>query len=60
MKNLAAILTAALSIGSASAQQLAPNGTWVGGTPQLAPNGAYVGGTPQIAPNGSYVGVGRR
>ena len=47
MKNLAAILTAALSIGSASAQQLAPNGTWVGGT-------------PQIAPNGSYVGVGRR
>jgi hypothetical protein len=42
------------------AQQIAPNGTYVGGTSQIAPNGSYVGGTPQIAPNGSYVGVGRR
>ena len=36
--------------------QMAPNGTYVGGTPQMAPNGSYVGGTPHMAPNGSYVG----
>jgi hypothetical protein len=42
------------------AQQMAPNGTWVGGTPQMAPNGTYVGGTPQMAPDGTYVGVGGR
>ncbi|MGF6921889.1 membrane-bound metal-dependent hydrolase YbcI (DUF457 family) [Paraburkholderia sp. 40] len=36
--------------------QMAPNGTYVGGTPQMAPSGSYVGGIPHMAPDGSYVG----
>jgi hypothetical protein len=36
---------------------LAPDGTYVGGgLPQLAPDGTYVGGTPRLAPDGSYTG----
>ena len=44
------------STAFAQAVQLAPDGSYVGGTPQLAPDGSYVGGTPQLAPDGSYVG----
>ncbi len=36
---------------------LAPDGTYVGGTPKMAPDGTYVGGTPKMAPDGRYVGV---
>jgi hypothetical protein len=39
--------------------QIAPNGTYVYGTPQIAPDGSYVGGTPMMAPNGKWVGTGR-
>jgi hypothetical protein len=35
--------------------QIAPDGTYVIGTPQIAPDGSYVGGRPNIAPDGSYV-----
>ena len=41
---------------NASAQQMAPDGTYVGGSPQMAPDGTYVGGRPQMAPDGTYVG----
>lgn len=34
--------------------QIAPDGTYVHGTPRIAPDGSYVGGTPRIAPDGSY------
>lgn len=36
--------------------RLAPDGTYVYGTPKLAPDGTYVGGKPNLAPDGSYVG----
>ena len=36
--------------------QLAPDGTYVGGSPQLAPDGTYVGGSPHLAPDGTYTG----
>ncbi len=43
---------------NASAQTLAPDGSYVGGTPRLAPDGTYVGGTPRLAPDGTYIGTG--
>jgi hypothetical protein len=39
--------------------QMAPDGTYVKGTPHLAPDGTYVGGNPRMAPDGSYVGDGQ-
>jgi hypothetical protein len=53
---LAVVMLLAFPRCEALAQQMAPNGTWVGGTPQMAPDGSYVGGTPQMAPNGTWVG----
>ena len=43
---------------NASAQTLAPDGTYVGSNPRLAPDGTYVGGTPRLAPDGTYIGTG--
>jgi hypothetical protein len=40
---IVAALLAFAGYEAADAQQLAPNGTWVGGTRQMAPNGTYVG-----------------
>ena len=37
--------------------RMAPDGTYVAGTPTLAPDGTYVGGRPTLAPDGTYVGV---
>lgn len=36
--------------------RMAPDGSFVGGTPRMAPDGSFVGGTPRMAPDGSYVG----
>ena len=36
--------------------RMAPDGTYVGGTPRMAPDGSYVVGTPHMAPDGTYVG----
>ena len=36
--------------------QLAPDGSYINGTPQLTPNGHYVGsGNIQMNPNGNYM-----
>lgn len=61
------VLSALLALCSFSivsegvAQNLAPDGTYVGGsTSTLAPDGTYVGGTEAIlAPDGTYVGNSR-
>jgi len=38
--------------------QIAPDGTYVNGTPQLAPDGTYVGsGTVTLAPDGNYINI---
>ena len=36
--------------------RMAPDGTYVNGTPRMAPDGTYVSGTPRMAPDGTYVG----
>ena len=53
------ILILLLSTASIYANiQMAPDGSYVDGTPQLAPDGHYVGsGEIQIAPDGKYITV---
>ena len=34
--------------------RMAPDGSFVSGTPRLAPDGTFVGGTPRLAPNGTF------
>ena len=38
--------------------QMAPDGSYVQGTPHIAPNGSWTGGVPTLAPNGQWVGTG--
>jgi len=38
--------------------QVAPDGTYVNGTPTIAPDGSYVGGKVIITPDGKYIGDG--
>jgi len=38
---------------------MAPDGTFVYGTPTLAPDGTFVGGHPTMAPDGTFVGDGQ-
>lgn len=47
-----------LTLSLLAEMQLAPDYTWVDGTPQITPDGSYVGsGEIQITPAGNYIAV---
>ncbi len=54
---IGSVFCAGLLATGASAQTLAPDGTYVSGDhAELAPDGSFVGGNPELAPDGSYTG----
>ena len=56
MKKILLLIT--LAILANADIQMAPDGSYVDGTPQLAPDGHYVGsGKIQIAQDGKYIAV---
>ena len=61
MKKLLLVIAVLLVASAAYADDInmAPDGTYVSGTPTMAPDGTYTGGNPSMAPDGTYVGDGK-